>query len=268
MFAGALLGPVAFGILTYGSDHREIFRPEYEAGARTDGQAAPEGKLEIVPKHRLGGPFSMFNAATRREVNDRDVFTGKWTLLYFGFTKCAEICPNTMKFLVSVMDDCEKKHATTAGHKTEAKPLQTVFVTIDTVRDGAPELLTFLERFRKDRRGLVGLYGDEDQTTQMCRAWRVYCSSLSETPEEEAARKARGHSTLNDAIKADDSYQFDHSAAAYLVGPDGKLRDFFFREMGEDHAVEKIGLHWADAYGFGADASEPQQTDLPRPTAF
>merc|ERR1711916_107153 len=92
-----------------------------------------------------------------------------------------------------------------------------------------------------------------------------YFSALSETTDEAQARRAKGYATLKDAIAADDTYQFDHSAASYLIGPDGKLRDFFFREMGKDHAVDRIGLHWADAYGLNrsADDAEDDDDDLP-----
>ena len=251
MFAGALLGPVAFSWLTYFDDHRDVFRPEYSeknkaATVFSDGEG---GTLELVPKPSLGGPFRMRDARTSQEVNEVQVLGGKWTLLYFGFTKCAEICPNTMKFIVGVMDEVEKVNR--HEFPRDVEDLQAVFVTIDTVRDGPKELNQFLARFRKDRRNLIGLYGDDEHTADMAKAWRVYFTSLSETPEEEEARKKRGFETLRDAISADDSYQFDHSAACYFIGPDGKLRDFFFREMGHKHAVDRIGLHWADGYGFG-----------------
>lgn len=256
MFAGAMIGPVVFFWMTYYDNQREIFRPEYQQTvqqklAAADAEEAA-GRMEMIPKPSLGGPFTMIDARTGKEVNEKDVLLGKWTLLYFGFTKCAEICPNTVKFITGVMDKVEKTHGSKEEHADKAEELQLVFVTIDTVRDGPKELLQFLARFRKDRRNLVGLYGDDDQTRDLAQLWRVYFSSLAETDAEAEQRKKQGYESLKDAIAADDSYQFDHSAATYFIGPDGKLRDFFFREMGAQHAVDKIGLHWDDAYGIGA----------------
>ena len=244
MLAGALLFPVSVGILTYYDRQRDIFRPDYVS---KDEPGVVVQAAEVVAKPSLGGPFTMRSAATGKLVTDKEVFAGRWTLLYFGYTKCAEICPTSLKFLVSVMDECEAKYG--AAHPKNTEKLQTAFVTIDTIRDDRNSLQKFLERFRPKARGLVGLYGTDEQTMSICKAWRVYFTSMSETPEEVTAREARGFKTLRDAIAADDTYQLDHSAAAYLVGPDGKLRDFFFKEMGKDHAVERIGLHWDDAYG-------------------
>lgn len=48
-------------------------------------------KQRAVGRPDLGGPFDLQNAAGER-VTHEDLM-GQWVLLYFGFTKCPDICP-------------------------------------------------------------------------------------------------------------------------------------------------------------------------------
>ncbi|EPY27531.1 cytochrome c oxidase assembly factor-like protein [Strigomonas culicis] len=237
----------------------------------------------MAPKQQLGGPFELLESATGRPTTDADIFSDRWTLLYFGFSKCAEVCPNTLRFLAELMDACDVaygntrvdgaapfhiakkedeeaiREATAASPDTAAKQakLQTVFVSVDYVRDAPPVLDAFLQRYREtqpDPARIRGLCGGKDAVEQAARVWRVYFSSMDETEEERLAREAKGV----DAPKPiDDTFQFDHSSAIYLVGPDGKMKDFFFREMGLQNALDRVGVHYDDVYGFSDTRTKP-----------
>lgn len=260
MMAGAVVFPLTVTWMTYFDKYDDKFSTWFNPSTDSKFSAASnedvDVSVELVKAPQLGGPFTMVDAATGKTVNEKDVLLGKWTLLYFGFSKCAEICPNTLTFIGRVVDAAQQQYGVRSAAETDV--LQTCFVSIDPVRDDAATLDKWLNAFRKpnpsvtkaDRR-IVGLVGSDEQISHIAKQWRVYFSSLSETDEEAAAREAKGQGSLRDAIKADDTYQFDHSAATYLIGPDGKLRDFYFREMGVEHAVDKMGLHFEDAYDMG-----------------
>ncbi len=198
---------------------------------------------EQLASHNLGGPFQLMNAKTKKLMTEKELFEGKWTLLYFGFSKCAEVCPNTMKFLTEVVETSEKKLKVL--HPKKLEQLQIAFISVDHVRDDPKTLSQWISKYPKT----VGLCGTKDQVAKATGAWRVYFSSVDETETEAKRRESAGVAVPS---AKDDSYQLDHSSAVYLVGPDGKLKDFFFKELGATGTVERIAMHFDNLFGLNA----------------
>lgn len=75
---------------------------------------------------------------------DRANLVGHLTVMYFGYTHCADECPDTLALLARVQ------------HRVPLVPLQVLFVTIDPRRDTPPVLAKFLQRFDPSFIGLTG----------------------------------------------------------------------------------------------------------------
>ncbi|MEZ0092813.1 SCO family protein [Streptacidiphilus sp. EB129] len=73
---------------------------------------------------------------------------GKATLLYFGYTRCPDVCPTTMGDIAVAVSKLPK---------AQQQQLQVVFVTTDPARDTPAQLRTWLAAFNTD---FVGLTGD------------------------------------------------------------------------------------------------------------
>lgn len=68
-----------------------------------------EAQTSSVGKPNIGGPFILTAAPTAsspepREFTERDL-QGKFSLIYFGFTNCPDICPEELDKMSDVVDE-------------------------------------------------------------------------------------------------------------------------------------------------------------------
>lgn len=90
--------------------------------------------MTSIGKPLLGGPWTLVDCDTRTAVTDAS-FHGKYTLLYFGFTHCPDICPNELVRIGSVLDKLSAD-----ANAPEVTPL---FVTVDPRRDTIAQMQAY-----------------------------------------------------------------------------------------------------------------------------
>jgi protein SCO1/2 len=123
------------------------------------GRPSPEPAGCIVnPPARIGGPLALTVAGAGEPAD----FSGRPTLLYFGFTHCPDICPTTMYLAADAL-------------KALGRPgenIQTALVSVDPERDTADVLAAYVqtEGFPK---GLVGLTGSRQDIDAAAKAFAV-----------------------------------------------------------------------------------------------
>lgn len=88
-------------------------------------------------------------------------FRGDTTLLFFGFTHCHDVCPATMAYLDSLMDELGED---------ARDDLRVLFVSVDPARDDPATLDAYTANFGPE---FVGLTGSEDQLDALTRRYRV-----------------------------------------------------------------------------------------------
>ena len=135
-----------------------------------------------------GGPFLLVNQDGR--AADQSVLRGKWSVVFFGYTFCPDVCPTTLAMLNQTMKALGPR----------ADRVQVVFITVDPARDTPAKLKTYLSSPAFPRNA-IGLTGSDAQVARAAKAYYVYY------------RK--------DGAGAD--YTVDHTAALYLMGPDGQF---------------------------------------------
>ena len=118
-------------------------------------------------------------------------FAGKVVVVFFGYTRCPDVCPTTMVEMKEVMRKLGP----------DADKVQVLFVTLDPERDTQQVLAQYVPAF--DPR-FLGLYGDSATTLKTAKDFKVFY--------EKRAGSDSG------------SYTLDHTAASYVFDPQGRLR--------------------------------------------
>lgn len=116
-------------------------------------------------KPSIGGVFSLTDT-NGKTVHDSD-FRGKQMLVFFGFTRCPEICPTTMATITSAMQMLGDK----------ADRIVPVFISIDPGHDTPEQMRDYLSNF--DKR-IVGLTGSEDQVKDAAAVYKAYYAQEGE----------------------------------------------------------------------------------------
>ena len=204
----AMRGPIGWGALAATGAAGAGLAYYYEV-EKTRRQEQAAKKQTTYGKPSLGGPWTLVDARTNRPVTDAS-FHGSYVLLYFGFSRCPDICPSELLKVQKVLRLLGDEAPT---------PL---FVSLDPRRDSLRQLRVYAKDFDARVRFLVGTPA---QCKTAAKAYRVY-SSIGAVDDED-----------------DDDYLIDHSIVLYLVGPDGKFLDFFTQATPADAIAAKIREH-------------------------
>lgn len=99
----------------------------------------------VFDKPRIIPPFELVDQKGAPFTLER--LQGKWSLVFFGFTTCPDICPTTLATL-------------SQWYKTLDKDIQAetqvIMVTVDPARDTPEKLSTYMQHFDKDFIGVTG----------------------------------------------------------------------------------------------------------------
>lgn len=156
-----------------------------------------------APSPGIGGPFEL-TAHDGRRLSSRDL-AGKPFALFFGFTRCPDICPTTLLDLSHVI----------AALGPDAGGMRFLFVSVDPEHD-TPELLRlYLSSFDPH---LTGLTGTPDEIASVAKAYRAYYEK----------------------VPTSDGYTMNHTAVVYLMGPDGRFSGTMRAEDSEAAQVAKL----------------------------
>lgn len=181
-----ILGVLTFSAISIGALVNKLSQPrilnKYELrdyGALLLEEARPLVDFELVDQS--GGVFN------------RQRLMGKWTVFFFGFTHCGDICPTTMAELAKTYAELKP---------LEQQDFSLVFVTVDPDRDTLPVLKEYVARYHQD---FVALSGETSALINFASQMNVaYQPPL---PGEQVEPQ--------------------HSGNLVLVNPDGELQGFF-----------------------------------------
>ncbi len=156
------------------------------------GQASPD-TTPAIEEAPPGGDFTLQSADGPVSLED---FRGKVVLLYFGYTKCPDVCPTSLSFMTQALNELSDE---------ELRRVQGLFVSVDPKRDTPEILKEYVEYFHPS---LVGVTGSVEEVAEVAA---LYGAQYYEVELEGSAF----------------GYSVNHSAVTYLITPDGALRFIF-----------------------------------------
>jgi protein SCO1/2 len=106
----------------------------------------------------LGGPFTLVGADGKAFSSAR--LLGKPYAIYFGFTRCGDVCPTTLSRMVQLRKQ--------AGGEDR---LNILFVTIDPTHDGPKEVGQYATLFNSP---ITGLTGSPAQIDKVKKQFGIY----------------------------------------------------------------------------------------------
>jgi protein SCO1/2 len=165
----------------------------------------------------------------QKKFTEKD-FYHHWTLLFFGFTHCASICPSSLDVMNRVYTKLHDKYPN----------LNVVFVSVDPERDNLAKLTSYTQQYNP---AFLGLTGKIQAIRKLQSQVGVYSgldnslNSVANTATDSAANNSAGTnsaapnslgahaSVLNSA--AAKNYQIQHTASIMLIDPQGKWAGLF-----------------------------------------
>ncbi len=167
----------------------------------TDAELRQYGAVELqTPRH-----FSDFELTDDRGQSFGTAnLVGKWTLMFFGFTRCPDICPTTLAEVARMYRELKPQ---------EQHELQIVLISLDPERDTPEKLAQYVHYFHPD---FVGATGNSYVLLKLATELNVAYSKVESDP-----------------VAGSEDYSIDHSANLVLINPNGHYHGFFrppFRE--------------------------------------
>jgi len=159
-----------------------------------------------LPGFTLGGPFTL--TGTDNRPFSSSSLRGTPYAIFFGFTNCPDVCPNTLGRLARLRQEL--------GKGDDA--FRILFVSVDPKRDTPAVVRDYVGLFGSP---VIGLTGSEAQVAAVAKQHAIYQRKV---PDKDAP----------------DGYTVDHGAAVLLFDRDGKFVSTIALEESDQPALDKL----------------------------
>ncbi|MEL7310476.1 MAG: SCO family protein [Pseudomonadota bacterium] len=162
----------------------------------------------LLDPPRAIAPFQLGQSPS---VFSNDNLNGHWQLLFFGFTRCPDVCPTTLQLLSNA------REALAADFDAADLPKITL-VSVDPEFDTQERLNKYTEFFGP---GVQGVVGEPDQLQAFSQDLGVLYKKIP---------------------LANDDYTMDHSGAVIVIDPEGRWRAVFSPPLRQQTLTDDLQL--------------------------
>ncbi|MCU7815988.1 MAG: SCO family protein [Candidatus Thiodiazotropha sp. (ex Rostrolucina anterorostrata)] len=139
----------------------------------------------------------------------KQTMSGKYQIVYFGYTYCPDICPTSLQILFQAFDLLGES----------ADQFQPYFITIDPQRDSIEVMRNYVTYY--DER-LIGVTGSQKMIDRLASQF-----------------KAKYEKVVEDAMEPD-IYLMDHTASLYLLDPKGRFITKFAHGISPEELARRL----------------------------
>lgn len=172
---------------------------------QSDQTALIDAGIILLPQSRTLPSLQMLDQDGAPVVMDQ--LKDKWTLLFFGYTFCPDICPTTLAQIRQIKSELSEE---------DAGKMRVVLVSVDPNRDTPQQLKQYLGYFDKQYIGLTASVADLQKLANAV--------SIPFIP----------------ADTSKPNYTVDHSGNLALLGPDGTQRGFIRAPLNGQKLVAQL----------------------------
>ena len=240
-----------------------------------DGSGRPDPSASSASR-AIGGAFELTDTQGRT-VTAQDL-RGGYSLVFFGYTHCPDVCPMTLQNISQALDVVADNQPDKAGRVTP------VFITVDPARDDVSRMRDYVANFHPR---LIGLTGDKAAIRQAAEAYHVSYQKVD--PQEVAAAQQQDggavsggavsggavsggadsgggaggggsedtqmsdhagtdhgdmdHGDMDHGDMDHGAYLMQHQSYVFLMGPDGRHIDHVAHSAGAPRIAEMIRQH-------------------------
>ena len=164
-------------------------------------------KSDLQQKSLIKSNFNLVDQYGKLISNK--TFHGKFTLIFFGFTYCPDICPNTLNKISLAYDLLESDIQ---------KKLKVIFITVDPDRDTTEALKDYIKAFNPE---FIALTGSTERIKEAADSMGVFYKK-------------------NQSDKLTNDYLINHSSIKFLMDTNGTYLAHFSRELSHSELAENI----------------------------
>ena len=154
-------------------------------------------------KTSFGGSFTL--VGDNGKPFSSQALEGKPYAIYFGFTRCGDVCPTTLSRLVKLRREAANDQA-----------MRIVFVTIDPANDGPEEVGQYAGLFNAP---IIGLTGSQAQIDQVKKQYGIFAEPVPHAPMGK---------------------QMDHTATVLLFDGSGQFAGTISPDEPDSDALAKV----------------------------
>jgi protein SCO1/2 len=207
-------------------------------------QTTRMGKVTYVGKPQIGGPFKLYD--TKGNLVTHKDFSGKYYLIYFGFTQCPDVCPMSLNKISKVLDKIK------ISKEYKYFDLECIFVSVDPDRDTPERIENYCKLFNKSIIGLTSKSNDDPDLKQMLKSFKIHSSKIYLSKEDEEADNKNLERNVPNVVKEmsqlkpknDMKYSLDHTIVTYLMGPNNNFLTYLSGNLNQEEmyniVVEEI----------------------------
>lgn len=173
-------------------------------GCSNEAGAANQQAIATPQKDAPGGPFRLIGTKGKTVTNE--TLKGKPYAIFFGFTRCPDVCPTTMARMTLLHQNLG----------AQADRMNVVFVSVDPGHDKREDIASFLSMFDAP---VIGLTGDPAELKRMEKAYKIYVEKVP-LPSGE--------------------YTIDHTARILLFDRNGQFIETMDAKSPEPQAVAQL----------------------------